>query len=159
MTFFGYRQVRFSLIESGAVKGTKKMAFSWMGGRVGPCPSPGSQVQLNIQTLMTACLMSCWLADAQKDRGSQEMQPASRTASSICSSVGGFPTPHVVVHTAIQKLFSLVPQVITWVRRSETHIGSCRRLPGCKPQSPGASIYCNSSIAWLPSFLREVCQL
>ena len=77
---------------------------------------------------MTACQTPHWLADAQQDGATQETQPASRTALHVCSSVGGFMTPHVIVHTAIQKLFSLVPQVITWVIRHETHIGSCRRL-------------------------------
>ena len=42
MTFFGYQTGEAVMDRNSALKGTKKMAFSWIASRVGPCPTPGS---------------------------------------------------------------------------------------------------------------------
>lgn len=108
------------------------MSFSCIGGRVGAMPISGSQVQLNVGTL-TASISCFWHQLPRRIDIARKPSLLLGQLHIFALHWGLHGTQHRC-HSAIWKLFSLLPQVTPWVLRSETHIDGCKSLPGLEPQ-------------------------
>lgn len=108
------------------------MPFSCIGGSVGTMPISGSQVQLNIWTL-TPAISHFWHSLLRRTDTAWKPSLLAGQHHIIALLWGLHGTPHSC-HSAIWKLFPLVPQVTTWVLRRKSHIGGRKSLPVLEPQ-------------------------